>query len=97
MGRGALPAVGGAEIMMLGRMRVAGEADREAPPFEQREERVAIGQVRIGFGVEKVAQRDVHHEDDQLVARRVREDVAHEFELGGVDAALIFARPAGLC
>ena len=42
MRRRALPAVGGVEIMMLGRMGVAGEADREAAAFEQREERLAV-------------------------------------------------------
>ena len=40
--RRALPAVGGVEIMMLGRVGVAGEADGIAPPFEQLEERLPV-------------------------------------------------------
>ena len=56
VGRGALPAVGAIEIMMLGRMRVAGEADGVASPFEQSEERLAILQVLVGLVVEKRAE-----------------------------------------
>ena len=94
--RRALPAVGGVEIMMLGRVGVAGEADGEAAAFEQGEERLPVLQVLIGFVVEKSADRDVHHDDDQRVFRRMGEHVAHELELPLVEPALVLAPSPGL-
>src|SRR5271170_4696538 len=92
MRRRSAPAVGQLEIVMLGRMRMAGEADGETPAVEKREELVAIDQVGAGIvGIEIVAQRDMHHQDYELFRRRLREDVANEFELIGVDAPLVFA------
>ena len=96
MGRGALPAIGGVEVMMLGRVRVAGEADGVATPLEQGKERLAILQVLIGLVVEKGADGDVHHDDDERVVRRVREHVAHELELAVVEPALVLAASPGL-
>src|ERR1700735_3689281 len=81
VGRGALPAVGGVEVVMLGRVRVTGEAHRVAAPFEQGEEGVPTLQVLIGLVVEKRVDRDVHHHDDQRVVRRMREYVADKLEL----------------
>ena len=95
-GRGALPAVGAIEIMMLGRMRVAGETDRVAAPLEQGEERLPVLKVLIGLVVEKGADRNVHHNDDQGVLGRMREHVAHERELPLVKPALVLARSSGL-
>ena len=78
--------------MVLGRVGVAGEAHGEPPTLEQREQRLAIGQVAGGVsGVEIGAQRDMRHEDDQRVLRRMREDVANEFELRRIEPALVFA------
>ena len=81
--------------MVLGRVSVAGEADREAAAFEQGEERLPVLQVLIGFVVEKGADRDVHHDDDQRVLRRVGEHVAHELELPLVEPALVLPPPPG--
>src|ERR1700735_1491397 len=91
VGRGALPAVVAIVIMMLGRMRVTGEAHRVPPPFEQGEESIPILQVLIGFAVEKRVDRNVHHHDDQRVIGRMREHVAHELELALVKPALVLA------
>ena len=76
---------------MLGRMRMASETDRVAAPFEQGEESVPVLQVLIGLVVEKRVDRDVHHDDDQRVVRRMREHVAHELELPLVEPALVLA------
>ena len=81
---------------MLGRMRVTGETDRVAAPFEQGEERVPVLQVLIGFVVEKRVDGNVHHDDDQRVVRRMREHVAHELELALVEPALVLAPSPGL-
>ena len=78
--------------MMLGRVGVAGEADGETAPFEQLEEGLPVLQVLIGLVVEKGADRDVHHDDDQRVVRRMREHIAHERELRLVEPALVLAR-----
>src|ERR1700733_10237856 len=88
-GRGAFPTIGGVEIMMLGRMRMTGEADRIATPLEQGEESVPVLQVLIGLVVEKRVDRNVHHHDDQHVVRRVCEHVAHEHELALVEPAFV--------
>src|ERR1700721_3980527 len=90
-GRSALPAVGGIEIMMLGRMCMTGEAHRVPPPFEQGEESIPILQVLIGFAVEKRVDRNVHHHDDHRAIGRMREHVAHELELALVKPALVLA------
>ena len=68
-----------------------------AAPFEQGEERVAILEVLIGLVVEKRADRNVHHDDDQRVVGRMREHVAHELELPLVEPALVLAAAPGLC
>ena len=70
--RRALPAVRRIEIMMLGRVGVAGEADGEAPPLEQVKERLGTLKILIGLVAEKGADGDVHHHDDQRVVGRVR-------------------------
>src|SRR5271154_5053602 len=89
MRRRPAPAVRQLEIMMFGRMRMAGEADGETPALEKREELVAVDQIGAGVvGIEIVAQRDMHHQHYELFPRRLREDVANEFELIGVDAPL---------
>ena len=97
VGLSPLPTVGRVEIMMLGRVRVSGEADGEAAPFEQGEERLPILQVLIGFVVEKGADRDVHHDDDERVVRRVSEHLTDELELPLVEPALVLAASPGLC
>ena len=84
--RRPLPSVRGVEIMVLGRMGVAGEADHETAPFEQREEGLPVLQVLIRLIVEKGADRNVHHDDDQRVVGRMREHIADERELPLVDA-----------
>src|SRR3984957_2238227 len=89
--RSALPAVCGVVIMMLSRMRVSRETDRVPFPFEQGEESVPVLQVLIGFVVEKRVDRDVHHDNDERVVRRVREHVAHELELALIKPALVLA------
>ena len=81
---------------MLGRMRMAGEADGVATPLEQREERVPVLQILIGLVVEKGADGNVHHNDDERVVRRVREHVAHELELALVKPALVLASSPNL-
>src|ERR1700723_774257 len=91
VGRGALPAVVAIVIMMLGRMRVTGEAHRISASFEQGEESVPVLQVLIGLVVEKRVDRNVHHHDDQRVIGRMREHVAHELELTLVKPALVLA------
>src|ERR1700727_355152 len=78
VGRGALPAVGGVEVVMLGRVRVSRETDGVAAPFKQGEEGVPTLQVLIGLVVEKRVDRDVHHHDDERVIRRMRKHVAHD-------------------
>src|ERR1700733_8153507 len=96
VGRSALPAVGGIEIMMLGRMCMTGEAHRVPPPFEQGEESVPVLQVLVGLVVEKCVDRDVHHDDDERVVRRMREHVAYKLELPLVEPALVLAPSPGL-
>ena len=80
-------AVGGAEIMVLGRVGVPGEAD--AGPIADEPEQVACIR-RVGgghLGIEIGAQRDVHREDQQRLRRRHRQQVAHEGELVVREAA----------
>src|ERR1700722_4082056 len=89
--RSALPAVGGGVIMMLGRMRVTGEAQSVAASFEQGEESVPVLQVLVGLVVKKRVDWNVHHHDDERVVRRMREHVAHELELARIESPLVLA------
>ena len=77
---------------MLGQMHVPGEAHRVRPPGEEREQRVAVGGVVGGvLGILVGQQRNVHGEDHQLLARQMRQHVAHELQLLGADAAGVSA------
>src|ERR1700733_2888853 len=87
--RSALPAVGGIEVVMLGRMRVTGETQRVAASFEQGEESVPVLQVLVGLVVKKRVDWNVHHHDDERVVRRMREHVAHELELARIESPLV--------
>ena len=53
MRRRARPSLGGVEIMMLGRVGVAGEAQGVAAALEQREQLLAVVEIVIGLaGIE---------------------------------------------
>src|SRR6185437_12690337 len=93
--RRAVPAVRTIEIMMLGRVRMPGEAGDVPAPFEQGEERLPILQVLIGLVVEKGADGNVHHYEDERVVGRMREHVADERELLFVKPALVPAPSPG--
>ena len=73
---GAVPAVGRAEIMVLGRMGVPGEAHRVLAALEQPEQRVLVGEVLVGLGAEIGADRNMHDGDDERVVGRVGEHVS---------------------
>ena len=85
------PAVLLAEIMVLGRVGVAGEADGVFAAFEELEERLLVRRVLVGLRPEEGADRNMHDRDDQRVARRLREQVAYEGKLLVVEPALIVA------
>ena len=93
---GARKPVRRSKIVMLGRMRVAGEGDRR--PVAEQSEQVGgiVGVVRRVLRVEIGAQRDVEGEHDEPVHRRQRQQVLHEGELRVGEMAAVGAPDARL-
>jgi hypothetical protein len=94
---GPVPAVGGAEIMVLGRVGVAGEAHRMFAPLEQPEERLLVGQILPGLGAQIRPDRNMQDCDHERLRRRLRQHAADEFELRLVEPPLVFAGAPRLC
>src|ERR1700739_1776567 len=91
MRRRPLPATLGTEIVMLGRVGVAGEADREATLAERRQQRLAVRQIDRGVGrVEVVAERDMKPDDEERVGRRLRQHGSEKIEWRDVEPTLVF-------
>jgi hypothetical protein len=86
-------AILGAEIVMLGRVRMTRQAQRVGTAGEKLQKVGAIGGVGPGVvRVEIIAQRDVHRRNDQFVGRRFLEHVGDERQLPLADAAFVKAR-----
>ena len=83
--------------MVLGRVRVAGEAHRMFAPLEQPEELILVGEVLVGLVAEIGPDRNMHDDDDERLRRRVRQHAADEFELRLVEPPLVFAGAPRLC
>jgi hypothetical protein len=89
-------AILGAEIVMLGRVRMTRQAQRVGTAGEKLQKVGAIGGVGPGVvRVEIIAQRDVHRRNDQFVGRRFLEHVGDERQLPLADAAFVKARRIG--
>ena len=84
------------EIMMLGRVRMAGEAHRVRTPGQELQERARVDHAdhRV-LRVEIGAQRNVHADDDEFLSRDLAEEVGDEGELPVVEAPLVFAFSLG--
>ncbi len=91
-------AIVGAEIMMLGGVGVAREADRVRPSGEQSQKVGAVGGVgRCVARIEIIAQRNVHGGDDQRFRWIVLQHIGDERQLPFADAAFERAAAARFC